>query len=104
MAGFGNDYLDNVLKAARTGVLSGAGRYGQRADGLTLQGNLDYFLTYALGSVFFALAQQYGKMVIFFNGIGDSELSASCARKQAMYIQWAQTLQTSLVIPGDVYD
>lgn len=104
MPGFGNDYLDNVLAAAKKGLDAGAGPYGQRYDGLNINGNADYFLRYALGAVFFALSQQYAKMVVFFNGIGDTELAASCARKQQTYLQWAQTLKASLVIPGDVYD
>ena len=104
MAGLGDDYLNNVLRAARQGVIAGAGKYGQRCDGLTIQGDLDYFLTYALGAVFLGLASQYGAMVTFFNGIGDTEMATSCARKQMQYSQWAQTMKKNLVIPGNLYD
>ena len=104
MAQFGDDYLDNVIAAARAGMVAAAGCYDQQCDGLMVVGDVNYFLHYALTYVFRGLAVQYGKMVVFFNSIGDTELSMSCARKQAVYLDWAQQLLADITIPGNVYD
>jgi hypothetical protein len=104
VAGFDDTYLTNVFAAAKSGMRTGHGRWGQYCDGHVISGDMNYFLSCALYAVFTALAQQYAGMVTRFTDIGESELAATCAQRQQLFLNRAQAIQIALGIPVNKYD
>lgn len=104
MAGFDDVYLSNVFAAAKQGMVAGNGRWGQYCDGHVVSGDMDYFLSYALYFVFTALGNQYAGLVTTFTNIGESEMAATCAKRQQLFQDRAQKIQNALGIPFNRYD
>lgn len=104
MAGFDDVYLSNIFAAAKQGMAAGHGRWDQYCDGHVVNGDVNYFLSYALYFVFTALAGQYAGLVTQFTNIGEAELASTCAQRQQLFLSRAQQIQAALGMPVNKYD